>query len=435
MLTVFGTQSNSAAGSALLAALGINVQDVTGQIGLQCNPVTVIGGQITSQCSQKPVCCQNNNVVRPPSRHFHGIYQEYTNWEDGNSFMYEFTCLDQAGTFWHHSHLSTEYCDGLRGLMVVYDLNDPHDAGLYDVDDESTAITLSDWYHTATKLGSAFSLGSDSVLINGLGRFTGGDPINLAIISVTQGKRYRFRLVFISCDPSFTFSIDGHSMTIIEVDAVNHEPLAVDSIQIFAGQNYSFVLTADQDIGNYWIRALPSGGTSDFDGGINSAILRYDGATNIEPSTNQTTSTAPFSETDSVPLDHAAAPGDPSPGGVDYALNLDFSFNGTNGASSAADLLQSGSVYALPANATVQLSFAITSWNAPGVPHPFHLHGVRNVFHTDNPGSWYLHCHIDFHLEAGFAVVFAVDTTSSFTTTDAWKDLCPTYKVLGSDDL
>ncbi|KAI1790109.1 fungal hydrophobin [Ganoderma leucocontextum] len=54
--------ANSTAGSALLAALGINVQDVTGQIGLQCNPVTVIGGQITSQCSQQPVCCQNNNV-------------------------------------------------------------------------------------------------------------------------------------------------------------------------------------------------------------------------------------------------------------------------------------------------------------------------------------------------------------------------------------
>ena len=26
---------------------------------------------------------------------------------------------------------------------------------------------------------------------------------------------------------------------------------------------------------------------------------------------------------------------------------------------------------------------------------------------TDNPGPWFLHCHIDFHLEAGFAVVFA----------------------------
>lgn len=28
---------------------------------------------------------------------------------------------------------------------------------------------------------------------------------------------------------------------------------------------------------------------------------------------------------------------------------------------------------------------------------------------TDNPGPWFLHCHIDFHLEAGFAVVMAED--------------------------
>lgn len=28
-------------------------------------------------------------------------------------------------------------------------------------------------------------------------------------------------------------------------------------------------------------------------------------------------------------------------------------------------------------------------------------------FTTDNPGPWFLHCHIDWHLEAGFAVVLA----------------------------
>ena len=32
-------------------------------------------------------------------------------------------------------------------------------------------------------------------------------------------------------------------MTIIEVDSVNHEALTVDSIQIFAGQRYSFVVS------------------------------------------------------------------------------------------------------------------------------------------------------------------------------------------------
>ena len=46
---------------------------------------------------------------------------------------------------------------------------------------------------------------------------------------------YRFRLVSISCDPSFLFSIDNHQMTVIEVDGKNVQPLLVDSLEIYAG--------------------------------------------------------------------------------------------------------------------------------------------------------------------------------------------------------
>jgi len=42
--------------------------------------------------------------------------------------------IGQAGTFWYHSHVSTQYCDGLRGPLVVYDPQDPY-ADLYDIDD------------------------------------------------------------------------------------------------------------------------------------------------------------------------------------------------------------------------------------------------------------------------------------------------------------
>jgi Multicopper oxidase len=38
------------------------------------------------------------------------------------------------GTFWYHSHFKNQYCDGLRGAMVIYDENDPH-KHLYDIDD------------------------------------------------------------------------------------------------------------------------------------------------------------------------------------------------------------------------------------------------------------------------------------------------------------
>jgi hypothetical protein len=42
--------------------------------------------------------------------------------------------ISQTGTFWYHSHLRSQYCDGLRGPFVIYDPNDPH-ADLYDIDD------------------------------------------------------------------------------------------------------------------------------------------------------------------------------------------------------------------------------------------------------------------------------------------------------------
>lgn len=90
-------------------------------------------------------------------------------------------------------------------------------------------------------------------MINGKGRYLGGPSVPLAVVNVIQGKRsvpglalerktshrcynsYRFRLVSISCDPSFLFSIDSHTMTVIEVEGTNVQPLPIDAVEIFAG--------------------------------------------------------------------------------------------------------------------------------------------------------------------------------------------------------
>nr|ADK13091.1 laccase [Trametes gibbosa] len=445
----------------------------------------------------------NHTMPKSTSIHWHGFFQHGTNWADGpafvnqcpiasgHSFLYDFQVPDQAGTFWYHSHLSTQYCDGLRGPFVVYDPNDPH-ASLYDVDNDDTVITLADWYHVAAKLGPRFPLGADATLINGLGRSPSTVSADLSVINVTPGKRYRFRLVSLSCDPNHTFSIDGHNMTIIEVDGINSKPLTVDSIQIFAAQRYSFVLNAHQTVNNYWIRANPSFGTTGFAGGINSAILRYDGAPAVEPTTTQTASVIPLVETNLHPLVHMPVPGLPTPGGVDKPLNFAFNFNGTNsfinnasftpptvpvllqilsGAHTAQELLPPGSVYTLPGHSSIEITMPATSL-APGAPHPFHLHGhafavVRSAgsteynyddpifrdvvstgtpaagdnvtirFRTDNPGPWFLHCHIDFHLNAGFAVVMAEDIPDVQAVNpvpQAWSDLCPIYDALDPSD-
>ncbi|KAJ7612677.1 laccase [Roridomyces roridus] len=443
----------------------------------------------------------NETMLLSSTIHWHGFFQPNNSFNDGvafvtqcpiavnDSFLYTFPTNDQAGTFWYHSHLSTQYCDGLRGPLVVYDPDDPH-ADLYDVDDETTVITLADWYHgPASTLGLVPTL--ISTLINGLGRFADGPTSQLAVISVTSGQRYRMRMINIACDPNFTFTIDNHTMTIIEVDSVNVEPLTVDSIQIFAGQRYSFVLTADQAVDNYWIRTVANGGTTGFDNGINSAILRYVGADEVDPTTNVTDSTAALVETDLHPLVATAVPGTAVAGGADITMNLvisldfttfTFEINGNSftpptvpvllqilsGASTATDLLPSGSVFTLPANKVVELSIP---GGSAGAPHPFHLHGhnffviksagndtfnfdnpvIRDVvstgtsttdnttirFVTDNAGPWILHCHIDFHLELGLAIVFAEDTgtIANSTQNTAWDDLCPTYDALSSDEL
>ncbi|TFK86579.1 multicopper oxidase [Polyporus arcularius HHB13444] len=446
----------------------------------------------------------NHTMLKTTSIHWHGFFQKGTNWADGpafvnqcpissgHSFLYDFHVPGQAGTFWYHSHHSTQYCDGLRGPIVVYDPNDPA-RHLYDVDNEATVITLSDWYHVAARLGPRFPPGSDSTLINGLGRSASTPTADLAVIKVTHGKRYRFRLVSMSCDPNYVFSIDNHDLTVIETDGINTKPLAVDSIQIFAAQRYSFVLNANQNVSNYWIRANPNFGTTGFADGINSAILRYDGAPVAEPaSIDPPVSTKPLVETDLHPLASMPVPGKPVIGGVDKAINLDFNFNGTNffinnasftpptvpvllqilsGAHQAQDLLPPGSVIPLPAHKTIEITLPATT-HAPGAPHPFHLHGhafavVRSAgstvynykdpiwrdvvstgtpaagdnvtirFVTDNPGPWFLHCHIDFHLDAGFAVVFAEDipdTKIANPVPPAWSQLCPTYNALAPDD-
>ncbi|KAI0246638.1 laccase 2 precursor [Lactifluus subvellereus] len=445
------------------------------------------------------------NVLRDKSMdletsiHWHGLFQRTTNYADGGafvnqcpivpfkSFIYRFNGEEQTGTYWYHSHLKAQYCDGLRGALVIYDPRDPH-ARLYDVDNEQTIITLADWYHYVSHK-APLAPEPNSTLINGKGRYPGGPNVPLAVVNVVKNLRYRLRLVSISCDPAYNFSIDGHSLTIIEVDGINHKPLVVDSLEIFAGQRYSVVLKANQPIGNYWIRALPNVGIESYTGFANLAILRYLGALPLNPRNDPTVnipkSVLPLKETDLHPLVPTPVPGKPFPSGADININLDvklsddfteFLVNGVtfeaptvpvllqilSGVRKASDLVPAGGIYGLDPNKSVEITIPA---GALGGPHPIHLHGhafhvvrsagnstynfvdpvIRDVvsigadsdnvtirFFTDNPGPWFLHCHIDWHLEKGFAVVFAEDVPEVSTTdivTDQWKNLCPVYNA------
>ncbi|CAE6445099.1 unnamed protein product [Rhizoctonia solani] len=456
----------------------------------------------------------DSSMRRSTTIHWHGLFQSGTAGEDGpafvtqcpisqfNSYTYEIPLHDQTGTFWYHSHLSSQYADGLRGPLVIYDPNDPQ-KDLYDVDDETTIITLEDWYHTpAPTLQEQFFSTSntalnapvpDSALINGKGRYVGGPEVERAVLKVQPGKRYRFRVINTSAIGSYTFAIEGHTMTIIEADGIAHEPLVVDSFDIYAGQRYSFILEANQTVANYWVSApmtvAAAGTNSNLDATNVYAVLRYEGAPEAEPTTEQTTAmgNAPLVEENLHALINPGAPGgsDPADVVIDLAIgrstiggSVAFTFNGVqyksptlptllkvlaSNASSDADFGTDEHTLTLPFNKTIEL--VITG----GANHPIHLHGhafdvvqslggsinyvnpprrdvvrVSNTgvilrFRTDNPGPWFVHCHIDWHLEAGLAVVFAEAPNEmraggqKVTTSSSWDQLCPKYQALSAD--
>jgi len=104
-------------------------------------------------------------------------------------------------------------------------------------------------------------------------------------------------------------------------------------------QRYSFILHANQEVGNYWIRALPNvianntilaGG---FDGGVNSAILRYASAPVSEPTYTQSIKSklAQLSEGSLQSFLSLPCPGEPIPGGADSLVNLELGFNTDDG--------------------------------------------------------------------------------------------------------
>jgi FtsP/CotA-like multicopper oxidase with cupredoxin domain len=141
-----------------------------------------------------------------------------------------------------------------------------------------------------------------------------------------------------------------------------------------------------------------------------------------------------------------------------------------SGAQQATDLMPNGSVYVLEPNKVVELTMTT---QGPGGPHPIHLHGhafdvvqsagsnttlnyinpvrrdvvsagslgqqivIRWV--TDNAGPWFLHCHIDWHLEAGFAIVMAENPAGVRDhlgiIPESWDDLCPKYNSLSPSQL
>ncbi|KAG7377242.1 ferroxidase fet3 [Phytophthora pseudosyringae] len=447
-----------------------------------------------------------NELDEPTCLHWHGLQQLGTQEMDGTSditqcaiaaggsAVYTFT-PERAGTFWWHSHHSTQYAYGLRGALIVHAPADEQQSWEQEVAAEYT-LQFADLYHALPGIVPMW----DSMIINSLGRYNctaaashGYSECNtdqpLSRFKFEAGSKYRLRLINMGALAPFDFSIDGHEFAVVAADGEYLQPSdEITTLRINAGQRYDIIVEAkaassSSTGGSFWIRAtglygLPwTAGTASIAGdGFNYeglAIVYYDEDDTDEPTSSDWTETTTIEEFAFTPLETAVLPTVPSDRAIlefDFRRGLGyFSIDGADYLHFAAPeepplfTIAAGlKTEELPATALARKieygkHIEVVLVNDMNEQHPFHMHthspwvvgsgaaslsdiqaGNLNLkldgamkrdvytvppcdtdasgactnhgyvvlrFTADNPGVWIIHCHIDWHLDAGLAMI------------------------------
>ncbi len=178
-----------------------------------------------------------------------------------------------------HSHAGLQYVDGVSGPLIVRQPNETNaNRKEYHFDLSEHIIFIQDWFHTTLVnllvpdiydvRGRYFP---DAILINGRGGQTVPEQLGkpewcednsqcniprYAQFNVTKGQKYRFRTIagMAARRCRVRVSIDDHNITIIATDGALTKPFTCKSFFMFNAERYDFVLDANQEPGNYWLR-------------------------------------------------------------------------------------------------------------------------------------------------------------------------------------
>ncbi|ORX68051.1 Cupredoxin [Linderina pennispora] len=385
-----------------------------------------------------------NSLNELTTLHAHGLYQNGTNYYDGpdmvtqcgvppGSNMTYRIPIQQTGTYWIHSHWSAQYIDGLRAPLIIKNPDEPHEY------DEDITLTFEDWYHDQSadllheflnwkNPGGAEPV-PNSALIGSVGGAT------KKVLDFKPGKTYRIRLINMSAQAMFHFSIDGHEMQIIEPMTVGNRTSVLVTALNSTDNNYQF--HADMDITMF--DSTPPG--LDYN---STGIIQYAADAPIKEGYEADWSF--FDDATLVPYKKVPA------FGFDVNYNFDVwflqftdSFNHWH--IQQQHLANNKTVYGPQTNAEViqnmqEVQFVINNYDAG--THPFHLHGhhfqivgrgeapydptnnprpktppiMRDTvtipsmeyvvlrFRADNPGVHLMHCHLLFHALSGLNMIF-----------------------------
>ncbi|RVD83944.1 uncharacterized protein DFL_005715 [Arthrobotrys flagrans] len=189
----------------------------------------------------------------------------------GESFTYEIKTDGQYGTYWYHSHFSTQYIDGLFGPLVIHSPKEPG-RDRYQTDQ---VVMLHDYYHDLSRNKLYEYLAPDAenaepipdgALINGRNRrdcskidkkyICDSTEGELAEINLTRGASHRLRFINVGAFAEFEMGIDGHTVEVIEADGTSLVPSPYHKLNINVAQRYSAIVHANStDASEFWLRA------------------------------------------------------------------------------------------------------------------------------------------------------------------------------------
>ncbi|KAI0206227.1 multicopper oxidase-domain-containing protein [Astrocystis sublimbata] len=223
----------------------------------------------------------SNKASNATALHWHGIFQNGTNWMDGaagvtqcpiapgQSYEYKFNVTGQSGTYFYHGHQGVQALDGLVGPMIVH--SNRHDEKQYSSD---RVVLLQDWWYDSASslMWDVLSPGVEdapvpnTALINGINQAVCSDhprrkctdvkAASLPRIKVAHSETHRLRFINVGGYSYFQVAVDEHSdLQIVEVDGNIVEPTSGSPLLIAPGQRYSAVLRADHTKGAFWLRA------------------------------------------------------------------------------------------------------------------------------------------------------------------------------------
>lgn len=232
-----------------------------------------------------------NRLMETSSIHWHGIILDtrmdgvpgisYTGIAPGETFTYRFK-VNQAGTYWYHSHSGFQEQLGMYGAIVI----EPAGGEIIKVD-RDYIVTLSDWtdenpMRVLKKLkmqGDYYNYSQPTavqflqdVSKNGLSAAMDDrkmwnemrmSPMDLADISAQTytylmngtapagnwsgifkpGEKVRLRFINSAAMSFFDVRIPGLKMTVIQADGQNVEPVSVDEFRIGVAETYDVIVT------------------------------------------------------------------------------------------------------------------------------------------------------------------------------------------------